>query len=283
MLKQLLRKTGKFFYLAKGIKTAFRETFIPSKRPTFDGWYGLKTYSQPPWVGHKIGDLSLESRFYKVDCKLREKMSNKSFTLLRADLIKTIDLMDRLMWRNYIVFWSFVFAAKSTKSEVKNYIEAGVADGISAFYAINAAESYNYEYKAYFYDAWGEVEMNNPSTRGKELGYEGLDLEIVKNNLSDFQDNIVFIKGKIPETLNRENEPESVVWLSIDLNSEQPTIDCLEYYWGRVEIGGVVLLDDYAQPAYIDTKNAVDNWLLKQKNALLLHLPTTQAIIIKIT
>ena len=165
MIKQLLRKTGKFFYFAKEIKRALTETFVTSKRPSFDGWYGLKTYTKSPWENQNIGDSSLASKFYEVDCQLRERMSNKSFTLLRDDLLRTIDLMDKLRWRNYIVFWSFIFAAKSTKSEIKNYIEAGVADGISAFYAINAAESYNYEYKAYFYDAWGEVQMNNPSTK----------------------------------------------------------------------------------------------------------------------
>ena len=281
MIKQLLRKTGKFFYFAKEIKRALTETFVTSKRPSFDGWYGLKTYTKSPWEDQNIGDSSLASKFYEVDCQLRERMSNKSFTLLRDDLLRTIDLMDKLRWRNYIVFWSFIFAAKSTKSEIKNYIEAGVADGISAFYAINAAESYNYEYKAYFYDAWGEVQMNNPSTRGEESGYDDLDLEIVKKNLADYKDNIVYIKGKIPETFNRDSEPEQIVWLSIDLNSVKPTIDTMEYYWEKVEKGGVVLLDDYGQPAYIDTKNAIDDWVSNHNNSLLLHLPTTQAIIIK--
>jgi hypothetical protein len=281
LIKQLLRKTGKLFFLAKAIKRAFIETFNSSKRPIFDGWYGLITYTQPPWENLMPGISNVESRFYEVDCNLREQMSNKSFILLRDDMLKTIDLMDKLRWRNYIVFWSFVFAAKSTKSEIKNYVEAGVADGISAFYAINAAESYNYKYKAFFYDAWGAVQMSNPSTKGEEVGYEELDLEIIKNNLKTYTDNLVFIKGKIPDTFNGKNEPETIVWLSIDLNSAQPTIDTMEYYWDKIEVGGVVLLDDYGQPAYIDTKIAIDNWVSYHNDSLLLHLPTTQAIIIK--
>jgi len=281
MIKEFLRKYKMLFYFLKGIKKVFVETFNPLKRPSFEGWYGLSTYTQPPWESFLPNVKSLESNFYQTDCEIRKLMNDKSFVLLRQDLLKTLDLMDKLRWRNYIVFWSFIFAAKSTESNLKQYVEAGVADGISAFYAINAAISYNYKFKGYLYDTWGEVKMDNPSTRGVELGYSCLDLAIVKKNFSKYEDDLVFKKGKIPDTFTGIDEPSSIMWLSIDLNSVKPTIDTLDYFWPRLESGGVVLLDDYGQPAYIDTKVAIEEWMSKRSDAISLHLPTTQGLIIK--
>ena len=56
---------------------------------------------------------------------------------------------------------------------------------------------------------------------------------------------------------------------------------CYGKIFFKIEVGGVVLLDDYGQPAYIDTKIAIDNWVSNHNDSLLLHLPTTQALIIK--
>jgi hypothetical protein len=209
-------------------------------------------------------------------------MDDNLFVLLRHDLLETIDLMDQLRWRNYIVYWSFIFAAKSTQSTTKQYVEAGVADGISAYYAINAAISYNYKFKGYLYDTWGEVQLNNPSTRGEEIGYDCLDLDIVKKNFYKYEDSLVYKKGMIPDTFTGIDEPSSIMWLSIDLNSVKPTIDTLDYFWTRLEPGGVALLDDYGQPTYIDTKVAVEEWVSKRDDAFLLHLPTTQGLVVKI-
>jgi hypothetical protein len=62
----------------------------------------------------------------------------------------------------------------------------------------------------------------------------------------------------------------------------QPSIDFLNYYWDRLLTGGVGLFDDYAQPAYVDTKNAIDRWVIENKNAIILQLPISQAKLFKV-
>ena len=85
----------------------------------------------------------------------------------------------------------------------------------------------------------------------------------------------------IPNTFNGENEPETVSWLHIDLNSSSPTLDTLNYFWEKIDKGGIILLDDYAQPAYVDTKETVDKWLIDKKDSNFIQMPTSQGIIFK--
>ena len=150
-------------------------------------------------------------------------------------------------------------------------IKKAVVVGGSGF--INAAICYNYKFKGYLYNAWGEVQLNNPSTRGKEVGYDCLDLDTVKNNFTSNEDSLVFKKGVIPDTFTGVDELPSIMWLSINLNSVKSTIDALDYFWARLKSSGVVLLDYYGQPAYIDTKATVEVWASKRSDAFLLHLP----------
>ena len=184
--------------------------------------------------------------------------------------------------REYIVFWSAKYASNNTKSILKNLVEVGVADGLTLNFALNAVTNNGDQFKAYLYDVWGKVDLINPSTKGITSQYEYLEINTTKKNLASFEKNLIFKQGLIPETFNGEDEPDSIVWLHIDLNSSPPTLDTLNYYWDRLEPGGIVLFDDYAQPAYVDTKQVVDEWLLGRTDGLFFQIPTSQAFIFKV-
>jgi O-methyltransferase len=285
-LKAYVAKYPRLYKFLKGQKSIIKEFIKPGPMDTasFEGWFGMSLMTAPPWDNILDSD-NLASIFLDIDKKLIKQVKNGDFRLTQFEQYKFYDIdktLTELKWRHFIVFWTAYYSILSTKSNSHNLVEAGVADGLTIYYAINAVRSIGVNYTAFLYDAWEGVEIDNPSTFGKSIQFEFLNIDVTRNNLIDYKNNILYKKGYIPATLTGEDEPSSISWLSIDLNSMQPSIDFLDYYWDRILAGGVVLFDDYAQPAYIDTKKAIDRWVIENKNALILQLPTSQAILFKV-
>mgnify|MGYP001337990929 CR=1 FL=1 len=118
----------------------------------------------------------------------------------------------------------------NTKLVTKNLVEVGVADGLTLHYALNALTNIGAEFKAYLYDTWGKAELVNPSTKGTTSQYEYLEIDTTLKNLAMYEKDLIFKQGFIPDTFTGEEEPDSIVWLHIDLNSSPPTLDTLNYY-----------------------------------------------------
>lgn len=267
----------------RDIKKAFREFLFPSYAPKFKGWYGMTLYTDPPWTNSFLNPESIEHKFNELNDHLFFLVRDGSFKLLQfKDQKKIQNTLSQLSWRHYIVYWSCIYAINQTDCEEKNLVEVGVADGLTVFFALNAAKQSKKTFNAFLYDTWSEVELDNPSTKGKTREYSQLSINSTKNNLKSFEKNVCFIQGLIPETLNDKKEPEKIIWLHIDLNSSKPTLETIQHFWKKIDHGGLILLDDYAQPAYLDTKKVVDKWVSDQNKAQILQLPTSQAIIFKV-
>ena len=54
----------------------------------------------------------------------------------------------------------------------------------------------------------------------------------------------------------------------------------LNFFYNKIEKNGVILIDDYADKNYLDTRKIVDKFFL-DKNDILMQFPTGQAIIFK--
>tara|TARA_B100001093_G_scaffold420282_1_gene412149 strand:+ start:24596 stop:25444 length:849 start_codon:yes stop_codon:yes gene_type:complete len=281
---KFLKKYPRLYNFLKDFKSILREALAPSKAAKFKGWYGMTLYTDPPWISTDLKQDSLEHQFKLVDIFTKNSVEDGSMKLIQFDHynLDTIKILSELTWRHYIVFWSSYYAARNTKSNIKGMVEVGVADGLTLNYAFHALECYGFEFHGYLYDTWDEVVLENPSTKGTETQYDYLDINTTKSNLKKFEEKLTFKQGFIPDTFTGDQEPETISWLHIDLNSSPPTLDTLNYYWDRLESGGVVLFDDYAQPAYIDTKRAVDVWLLDKTDGVILQIPSSQAIIFKV-
>lgn len=237
----------------------------------FSGW-GMTTNTFTPWGAQSN---ALAKDFLNAHRKIVKAVTGGQFKLAQWDASKDKEaLLSGLMWRHYIVFWS---ARYIQKLECKNIVECGVCDGLTVYFAMTAL---NKDCKAYLYDAFeGMSERYLLESEKGHLGdYGYLDMEDTKKNLSGFD--TVFIKGFIPESLNRKESPSSIAWLHVDLNSSLPTTDSLNFFFDKLCVGGVILFDDYAGRGFSDTKIAVDTFFSDKKGALL-HLPTGQAIFFK--
>jgi len=254
--------------------------FHTSPHPDFKGW-GMVTSTMTPWFNGGNNDLARS--FLEVHNEIIAKVVVGEIKLSQFDEIKDKKkLLEELMWRHYIVYWSAQFAANAGNNcEEKNLVECGVCDGLTSYFAIRAVKL-NFKYKSYLYDAWEG--MKKEFLLDSELEYQDqysfLAMDNAQRNLATFKDDTIFIKGFIPDSFSQSENPKKISWLHLDLNSSIPTLAALEFFWERICPGGVILLDDYGWHSCLDTRMVVDEFFV-DKLGILLPLPTGQAIFFK--
>lgn len=244
--------------------------------PKFSGW-GMTSCHELPWIDKYDWDNFRQSA---QDIKKQFEFRGGS------DIGRSVDNIDTLLWRHWIVSFSARYAVKFNRSKGNklNLVELGVADGITAFFTLREMENYkkntpNIKYTMHLYDSWGPIrEKELLKTELSRVGkYSNLSLERTKRNLTEFEDNIFYHQGYIPESLNVLPIPDSIIYMHIDLNSAIPTLAGLEFFYPRLIKGGVILFDDYGWSGYEETKETVDNFFAN-KPGILMKLPTGQAI-----
>ena len=280
--KKLIDKVSIFKILFDILKYVLRKSSITSVYPIhLDGWK-MATGTRTPWTNGGSSDLS--RHFSETDSKSKKLVEEKKIILTQFKPQNVLAEIEGLMWRHYLVYWSVNYAVKNTKSKMNKFAEFGVCDGLTIFYAISAAKKSQESFKAYLYDAWDGMkeELLLSSEKTPADSYSYLNLENTKNNLSHLNvKELIYNKGYIPEVFDSVKNPEELVWIHIDLNSAMPTIRVLEKFWDRLEMGGLILLDDFAWPGYEDTQAEVEKWACDKK-CNILHLPTGQAIVFKL-
>ena len=264
LIKKSFNKTFKNYYEFKKFK---------KKVKTFNGWGLTTTDTIPPWE-NKVKKENLH--FNEINSHLIDLVDKKEFKLTQFDYKNTDykKVLDELAWRHYIVFNSVILASKNISSNNMNLAECGVCDGLTIYFAIKACEIFNKAKKAYLYDSWetlADVKLR--------FRYDYLDVDITKKNLESFQEDLVFNKGIIPNTFKTAINPSEVSWLHIDLNSSDATKSSLDFFYGKLIKGGVILFDDYG--GFEDTRNVIDNFF-DDKNGHFINYPTGQGVFIKI-
>lgn len=91
--------------------------------------------------------------------------------------------------------------------------------------------------------------------------------------------NVRLLKGWIP-TRFQEVAERRFCLVHVDVDLHRPTLDALEFFYPRLNPGGVLLLDDYGFAICPGVREAVDGYF-KGKPEVLLELPTGQGLVIK--
>jgi hypothetical protein len=236
--------------------------------PAFSGW-GMTTDTLPPWAA---GGDRLTHEFISVHSDLIDRVRRGQFHLSQfEDAPDKTKVLQGLMWRHYLVFWSARHAARASDAPTKTLVECGVCDGLTAFFAMRAME--RTPFAAVLYDAWEGITTPSGS-------YSGIALEATRRNLQDYKGEATFVKGFLPQSFANAPLPSDIVWLHIDLNAAQATTAVLETLSSRMLPGGVILFDDYGWRDYQDTKAAIETFTGGMRGQLL-ALPTGQAMFFK--
>ncbi|MDP9075133.1 MAG: class I SAM-dependent methyltransferase, partial [Actinomycetota bacterium] len=135
------------------------------------------------------------------------------------------------------------------------------------------------DFTMHCYDSWASmrVEDFHSSEAVTPQRYAAASLARARRNLNRFAERIVFHPGYLPEAFSIPPPgPQTVVYLSIDLNAVRPTLAALENFLPRLSDRAVILFDDYGDPSHRPTKLAVDEFC-SPLPGVLLKLPTGQA------
>ena len=184
-----------------------------------------------------------------------------------------------LQWRVYIV----CYFADLVKELQGDFVECGVNTGAYAKAVINYVKFNDLQKTFFLLDTFDGLVSNQLKENERKAGLENY-LSQYKNVYESVvetfkEDNVNIIKGAVPDTLPKCNATQ-IAFLSIDMNCVEPEIAAMEYFYDKVVIGGVIIIDDYGFPQHIEQKKAHDAFALK-KGINILALPTGQGVIIK--
>ncbi|HEX7828355.1 MAG TPA: TylF/MycF/NovP-related O-methyltransferase [Thermoanaerobaculia bacterium] len=182
-----------------------------------------------------------------------------------------------LHWRAYVVCW----AAMQGRSLPGDFVECGVhRGGYSRMLAEYVALDELPEKRLFLFDTFSGIPdryRNTPSARIFDGVYEDSYQDVVET-FARYQ-NAVPIRGIVPDVLPEANI-EQVCFLSIDLNSPEPSVAATEYFWPKMTRGAAVVFDDYNFRFFADQKVALDEFAARA-GVQILSLPTGQGLLIK--
>jgi hypothetical protein len=206
-------------------------------------------------------------------------MKDPSFISAYARGIQAAGRDYKWHWRVYTGLWAASYAVRLPGA----FVECGVYRGFLSSAIMQYLDWNQLDKEFYLFDTFcgldpallidEEVANGRLETHKYDECYES-----VKDNFSEFH-NVKLIRGSIPSTLTHVSI-DSVCYLSIDMNCVTPEIAAIEFFWPKLRIGGVVLLDDYAGRGYEPQKEAMDLFA-KRMGIHILSLPTGQGLIIK--
>ncbi len=98
-------------------------------------------------------------------------------------------------------------------------------------------------------DIWAYSSLDNVKKNIENIGYEN--------------EKVIYIKGLVEQTLIN-NQPEKISLLRLDTDFYESTKSELEYLYPKLEVGGIILIDDYGH--WKGCKKAVDDYFKNKKN-----------------
>ena len=178
------------------------------------------------------------------------------------------------------------------RDNYENFAECGCWKGHSSLGILNIMEQYSFKKKIFIFDSFegGLSEKNDKDINLKR--YIQNNKEII-NQKNYFKSNYVDVvkllenfnhaiieKGWIPEVFEVAKD-KKFSFVHIDVDLYQPTYDAINFFFNRLEKGGVIICDDYNCSDFPGAKLAIDKYLKNIKVNLFYEIPLGGCIIIK--
>lgn len=189
-------------------------------------------------------------------------------------------------WRVHVALWAASYASKLEG----DFVECGVNRGFLSsaimayldwdklgrqFYLLDTFKGLDLRQVSEEDVAAGAIAKNESCL---ETGFYVRQADLVRANFSEWK-NLCILEGSIPGTLSQV-ATTAVAYLHLDMNCSPPEIAAAEFFWERLVLGAVVLLDDYAYSGYRSQKIAMDCFAARKRSSIL-SLPTGQGLMIK--
>jgi O-methyltransferase len=152
--------------------------------------------------------------------------------------------------------WNIHQLCKLARNVPGDTAECGVMEGSSSYLIAKAFPDRTHH-------AFDSFEgCSAPSGRDNGYFFYGtlaIDLATAQRQLADCS-NIAFYKGWIPNRFP-EISDRRFAFVHIDVQQEQPTGDSLEFFYRRMNAGGIIVLDDYGFTNCPGARKVVDEFM----------------------
>lgn len=195
------------------------------------------------------------------------------------------DTSHTIAWRLHVLVW----AARCGLAHTGDFVECGVFKGDMAWvvanmlgHALDGRVFYLYDSFEGFSPALSRPEdyPENPGFLDFANGiYRQPDLFQQVTARFSSMPNVRIIRGFLPDAL-KQDAPERIVFLHIDLNSPAAEIAVLDALFERVVPGGLIVFDDYGWQIFHRQREAEDRFMAERGHTIL-ELPTGQGLVLK--
>jgi hypothetical protein len=175
------------------------------------------------------------------------------------------------------------YLAKSVCNIPGDLAECGVYKGASSHLILKANQGTNKQ--MHIFDSFAglsEPKKEDMPVNNRSFHWQKSDLsateELVRQNLKQFS-NVAYYPGWIPDRFAEVKDKKfSLVHIDVDLY--QPTLDSVEFFYDKMNPGGLIICDDYGYETCPGARRAMDEFI-KDKPESIIHLTTGQGVIIK--
>ncbi len=145
--------------------------------------------------------------------------------------------------------------------------EVGVYQGGSAQFI---AKHKNKKKKFFCFDTFEGMPKTNEQFDNyhKEKDFNDVDYPKIKEVLENFANTKVF-KGIFPKENSDVIKDEKFSFVHIDVDIYQSYLDCLDFFYPRMLLGGIMAFDDYNQNTCLGAKKAVDEFFANKKESVI--------------
>lgn len=184
-------------------------------------------------------------------------------------------------WRVHTILWA---AGKCLHVE-GDFVECGTNKGGFARAIVDYLNLPAFNKNFYLLDTFeglaDELLTDKEKAAGRKEHFEHEYKDCYEGVLQTFKDFpfVKIIKGMVPGTLTQVPS-DKIAFLSIDMNCIAPEIAALNYFWDKLSMGGIIVLDDYAYVT-CDLQYEAHNAWAAEKGIKILSLPTGQGLIVK--
>lgn len=228
---------------------------------------------------NRISTQSAPSVFFEID--------NDFLTLYQLAQEKTqMTLSDNILRRQRHYSLNWLLHNILPFMDDANVAECGCWRGLSSYQIASILKKNNFQKKFFIFDSFEGLSQFNNEDKACDLWIDeekrrkefACPLDFVKNNLSEFNF-IEYKKGWIPCRFEEvSNLKFSFVHIDVDLY--QPIRDSLEFFYPRLNPGGIIVLDDYGCLCFPGAKKAVDDFM-RGKDDFFLPFASGSAFIMK--
>ncbi len=245
--------------------------FKPFSRFYFNGGDNIKKFIKEE-LG-KYAPNEKESMIYAADNmiligKIAGFLGEDKFASLANRFFSDDPLHSSIIWRIHILAW----AIETCKNLEGDLIEFGCYDAKVAEFLIEYNEIKNFKKSFYLYDVF-----DNPPVGKGEKHSENLFSE-VKERLKKY-DFVKVVPGLLPDSF-KDNIPDKISFVHLDLNSANTEISLLKLFFDRVVSGGIIVLDDFGTMFY-EEQYFNEKKFFSDLGYSVLELPTGGGMVIK--